>query len=384
MKPCFDRSNNRRDSDSVKWNRYPPDVLPLWVADMDFLSPRSVLEALDARIKHGIFGYAESHQEACIAVCHWLLERYQWPVSPDQVVLLPGVVPGFNLAAQAFAEPGKGVIIQPPVYRPFFDVASHASLVQQEAPLRQDSTGRYHFSPGIFAACLQQNSRIFMLCNPHNPTGRVFSKHELLSMAELCLKHQILICSDEIHADLVYPGFTHQPIASLSSEIADITVTLLSPSKTFNIAGLKASAAVITNPALRKLFEKSRRGLLSSINLLGAAALSAAYQQGSPWLDQLIAYLDSNRNYLASFVENELPGCKMALPEGTFLAWIDCRETGLENPQQFFLDHARVALNPGDWFGPSGAGFVRLNFGCPQDLLTQALNRMKAALQNIS
>jgi cystathionine beta-lyase len=233
----------------------------------------------------------------------------------------------------------------------------------------------------LFEAAISERTRVFMLCNPQNPTGRVFRKYELSQMAEICTHHNILICADEIHQDLVYTGNQHIPIASLSPEIAANTITLIAPSKTFNIAGIKASVAIIQNPELRKKFESSRRGIAEWVNVFGQTAMQAAYQEGAPWLDALLAYIESNRDYTYDFVTNELPGIQMAKPEGTFLAWLDCRETRFKgSPSEFFLQQAHVAVNDGAWFGTGGEGFVRLNFGCPRFMLEEALQRMKIAL----
>jgi cystathionine beta-lyase len=222
-----------------------------------------------------------------------------------------------------------------------------------------------------------------MLCNPQNPTGRVFHKDELEAMADVCLENNIFICSDEIHSDLIYSGNKHIPIASLDPQIAAKTITLIAPSKTFNIAGLDASVAIITDKTLRKQFENARQGLLGGVNLLGMIAMEAAYARCEPWLDELLIYLETNRNYLNDFVSNELPGVKMGNPEGTYLAWLDCKELDIDRkPSEFFLENARVAMNDGEWFGKGGEGFVRLNFGCPKKMLSESLYRMKEAIRS--
>jgi cystathionine beta-lyase len=260
-------------------------------------------------------------------------------------------------------------------------VAGNANLVQQEMELSRGSDGQYKVDFDAFEAAITEKTRIFMLCNPQNPTGRVFRADELEQMAEICLRHNIIICSDEIHSDLVYSESKHIPIASLSPEIAANTITLLAPSKTFNIAGLKTSVAVIPNPQLRKKYEAARRGVVDWVNLLGQVAARAAYREGEPWLDALLVYLQANRDYLYEFVQNELPGVNMAKPEGTFLAWLDCNRAGIEGqPDKYFLEKAGVAMNAGEWFGKGGEGFVRLNFGCPRSMLEEALQKIKSAL----
>jgi len=377
----FDTRPDRRNSESAKWNYYKEDVLPMWVADMDFHSPDVVIQALQERVTHGSFGYPLTPKELRAAVVNWLSSRHGWEVSPDDLLFLPGVVPGFNITADLASQPGDGVLVQTPTYGPFFKVAQNNNLVQQEMALTCGDDGRYFVDMDLFEAAITKKTRVFMLCNPQNPTGRVFSEGELTAMAEICLRHNILICSDEIHHDLVHTGNKHISIASLSPEIAANTVTLIAPSKTFNIAGIKASVAVIQNQELRKKFEASRRGLSEWVNVLGQTAMRAAYQEGAPWLDALLVYIEANRNYAYEFIIQELPGIRLAKPESTFLAWLDCKEAGIDgNPSEFFLEKARVAVNDGAWFGTDGEGFVRLNFGCPRSMLEEALRRMKAAL----
>lgn len=371
---------DRRAAGSIKWNRYPEHILPMWVADMDFSPPAAVIRALENRIREGEFGYQVEPDQAKTAVAQWLYRRHDWQVSPEAVVLLPSVVAGFNLAARTAASPGESVLIQQPAYRPFFKVARQAGLAETRDSLLIDNTGRYNIDWDSFSRALQPDTRLFLLCNPHNPTGRVFTERELMGMAERCLENQTLICSDEIHSDLVYKGHRHLPLASLDPEIAARTITLISPSKSFNLAGLKTAAAVITNPELRGRFQAADQGLVTRPNLLGITALQAAFLEGVPWLEVLIDYLNGNRNLLIKTIQEEIPRLHVYPPEGTFLAWIDFRSSGIPDPYQFLLDQAHVAVNPGEWFGPSGKGFVRLNFACPRARLEEGLSRMQAAL----
>ncbi|MBN1667991.1 MAG: pyridoxal phosphate-dependent aminotransferase [Anaerolineales bacterium] len=377
----FDTFPDRRQTESTKWNYYDPDVLPMWVADMDFLSPPAVLDALQARITHGVFGYPVPPAGLKENIVSWLAHRHDWQVHVDDLVFVPGVVVGFNLAAHAVTRPGDGLVIQTPTYGPFFNVAENVKLVQQEMELNRDHQGQYQVDLDAFKATLTGRSRLFMLCNPQNPTGRVFRRDELEAMAEICLENELIICSDEIHSDLVYSGHKHIPVAALAPEIADQTITLLAPSKTFNIAGLKASIAVITNPKLRKRFQAAQQGLVGSVNLLAMVAMQAAYEQGEPWLEALLQYLQANRDYLSDYVQENLPGVRLAQPESTYLAWLDCQEAGIDGQaSEFFLKQARVAMNAGEWFGKGGAGFVRLNFGCPRSMLADSLARLQTAL----
>ena len=380
----FNTLPNRRANESVKWNKYNEDVLPMWVADMDFKTPDPVIEALKARVDHGVFGYPQFPKNLEESIVEWLDRRHGWQVTPEDLVFIPGVVTGFNLAAHAVTRPGDGFLVQTPTYGPFFGVEKNVNLVQHEMELTRCKNGQYKVDLDAFEAALTGRTRIFMLCNPQNPTGRVFRKDELEAMAEICLKNQIIICSDEIHSDLIFSGNKHIPIASLDPEIAAKTITLIAPSKTFNIAGLKASVAIITDEALRKQFCDARQGLTGRVNLLGMVAMEAAYARGGAWLDALLEYLEANRDYLYDFVAQELPGVKMAKPEGTYLAWLDCREAGINGkPDEFFLENAKVAENDGSWFGKGGQGFVRLNFGCPRSILEEGLTRMKKAISRI-
>jgi cysteine-S-conjugate beta-lyase len=376
----FDLLPDRRPTESVKWNMYDPDVLPMWVADMDFVSPEPVIRALRERVEHGVFGYPQDMFELNQVIVERMQRLYGWQVAPEDVVLLPGVVTGFNIACQAFAA-GEGVLVQTPVYPPFLSAPGNASSLLQESELVRDAQGAYSIDWDSFNAAITPQTRLFILCNPHNPVGRVFSRSELERMAQICLKQHVLICSDEIHCDLVYRGSQHIPIASLDPEIARHTITLIAPSKTYNIAGIESSIAIIQEPALRKQFLAGRRGLVGWVNLFGQIAALAAYRDGQEWLDQLLRYLENNRDYLVDFVHRELPSISMSKPEGTYLAWLDCRNAGLDhNPQQFFLEKARVAMNNGAAFGRSGEGFVRLNFGCPRSMLVEALDRIKNSL----
>jgi len=382
----FDILQERRNTDCSKWDKTEAGILPLWVADMDFCSPPEVVEALQAAVQTGIFGYPYFGTQVQEAVADWLHTRHGWQVNPDSIVPVPGVVTGFNLAANAVAQPGDGVLVQPPTYGPFLRVAKNFNLIQQEALLTQGPDGQYQVDLEAFEAAITPETRIFMLCNPQNPTGRVFTRQELEGMADICLRHGVTICSDEIHSDLIFSGHTHLPVAALDPSISDQTITLVAPSKTFNIAGLKASAAIIENPKLRKEFMAAHQGLVGFVNSLGIVALQAAYRHGAPWLDALLVYLEDNRDLTVQFVRERLPGVQVNVPQGTYLAWLDCRGSAISSSESgeinsFFEQRARVALNEGRWFGTGGEGFVRLNFGCPRPILLEALERMEAALK---
>jgi cystathionine beta-lyase len=380
----FDQILDRRPTDSVKWNYYG-DALPLWVADMDFRAPEPVIQALRQRVEHGIFGYGTEPSELRPLLVEHLHSLYGWEVPSEALVFVPGIVSGFNLASRAVTRPGDGLLVQTPVYFPILHVPRNVNLVMNEMQLTWQPDGQYEIDLDLFEATITGRTRVFILCNPHNPVGRVFRRDELERMAEICLRHDIVICSDEIHCDLVFEGHPHLPIASLDPRIAARTITLMAPSKTYNIAGLHASVAIIPNPELRKKFEAVRADLVPRLDVLGYTAIMAAYRDGGPWLKQLLRYLQANRDFLLHYVGDNLPGISMHSPEGTYLAWLDCREAALPaNPHRFFLDKAKVALNDGATFGRGGAEFVRLNFACPRTTLAEALERMRQALLQVN
>jgi cystathionine beta-lyase len=274
-------------------------------------------------------------------------------------------------------------LVQTPVYPPILKASENARVIRQESPLERVPDGSYRIDWEVFENAITPKTRVFILCNPHNPVGRVFRRLELERMAQICLQRGVVVCSDEIHGDLIYEGQQHLPIASLDPDIAQNTITLMAPSKTYNLPGLQCSFAIIQNKTLRDQFCAAMDGLVRGVNLLGMVAMVAAYQFCDEWLEQLLVYLQSNRDYLFDYVQGQLPGIKMAKPEGTYLAWLDCREAGIEsNPCEFFLEKGRLALNDGLSFGQEGEGFVRMNFGCPRSLLEEGLERMKTALQS--
>lgn len=378
----FDSVLDRRNTGSEKWRRYGADVLPLWVADMDFRSPEPVIQALQERVAHGVFGYGAEPAELRAVIVERLSRLYRWQVSESDIVFAPGVVTGFNLACRAVASPGEGVLMQTPVYPPILTAPANAGLERHAMQLTRQPSGRYTIDFDAFQAAICPNTRFFILCNPHNPVGRAFGRDELMRMAEVCLRHKIVICSDEIHCDLLLPDVQHTPIAALDPEIAAQTITLMAPSKTFNIAGLQCSFAVIQDPELRRRFVAARSGLAPGVNVMGFVAALAAYRDGQAWLDDLLVYLAANVDHLIATVSTGMPGIRLDRPEATTLAWLDCRDAHIPgNPHQFFLQQAQVAVNDGASFGPGGEGFVRLNFGCSRTLLAEALERMSVALR---
>ena len=382
----FDRPVTRQGTDSLKWQRYG-DALPFWVADMDFPAPEPVLAALRERVAHGVLGYGAPSDELTETICARMADLYGWAIEPEQIVYLPGLVCGLNVVCRAVGEPGDEVLVQTPVYPPFLTAPGNQDrrLVTIELMARShDRRIYYTFDDAVFAAAIGPRARLFILCHPHNPVGRTFGVRELERLADLCERHDLVICSDEIHCDLLLDGRKHRPLATLAPEIARRCITLMAPSKTFNIAGLGASFAIVQNPELRRRFKWTMRGIIPDANILTLTAALAAYRHGGDWLSELLPYLTTNRDAVVDYLLRHLPGIRATVPEATYLIWLDCREAGIPgNPHRFFLERAGVALNDGETFGPGGAGFVRLNFGCPRALLMEGLERMREALATL-
>jgi cysteine-S-conjugate beta-lyase len=383
MEYDFDQPVERRGTDSFKWQKYGNSVIPLWVADMDFVSPEPVIEALHDRVDHRVFGYVRPRDELFQAIRERLRRLYRWEVLEEHIVFIPGVVTGLNFAFQRFADPGDGVLVQPPVYSHFITDPIVRGRVLNESPLVEKGD-TYEIDFDAFESAITERTKIFVLCNPHNPVGRVFREEELERLADICLRHNMLICADEIHCDLLHPGNRHVPIATLGEAVADRTITFMSPSKTFNLAGLECSFAVIRSPELRDAWIKGSRGLIPHVNIMGLTAALAGFRDGQEWLDQCLGYLSGNLEFLTQYVRERLPSIKMAKIEATYLAWLDCRQSGIPgNPFRFFLRESRVALNDGIECGTGGAGFVRLNFACSRKTLAEALDRMAEALGRV-
>jgi cystathionine beta-lyase len=380
----IDACIERRGTDSAKWCRYDDDVIPLWVADMDFPSPEPVVRALRERVEHGVFGYGVEPPELRGVITDRLLRLYGWSVDPASLIFIPGVVTGFNLACHIIGIPNAGVSMQTPIYHPMLQAPANSGLKLHDTQLVRRSDGRYEFDFDTLESAITPQTRLLMLCNPHNPVGRVYRRDELERLADICLKHDLLICSDEIHCDILFTGANHIPIASLAPEIGARTITLIAPSKTFNIPGLRCSVAIIQDAGLRERFEAARRGIVSGVNIMGFLAALAAYRDGQSWLTEVLRKIEGNRDFLMEYVSSHLTGVKMAKPEGTFLAWLDCNGAGIpSNPSEFFLREAKVAMNDGCSFGRGGDGFVRLNFACSRAVLEEGLGRIKDTLMRL-
>jgi cystathionine beta-lyase len=377
----FDELIERRPTDSTKWHHFGPEVLSLWTADMDFRGPAPVQEALQQRVAHGIFGYCFEPPMLRRTIVERLAALYSWEVRPEEILFQTGVVGGLYRLCHAVAGPQDAILMMPPVYPPIAGAAWHNGSVPQELPLLAGPDGQALIDFERLEQTITPQTRLLILCNPHNPVGRVFLPSELRQLGQLCLRRGVLVCSDEIHCDLLFTGQRHTPMASLGPDLARNTVTFMAPSKTFNMPGLRCSFAIVQDPDLRRRLGNPHSLEFAEVNTLGFVAAQASYALGGPWLAQLLPYLEANRNLVQSWVENELPGMKMTLPQATYLAWLDCRHSAAApDPYRFFLERAGVGLADGREFGTGGEGFVRLNFACPRARLQEALARMTRAL----
>ena len=373
----FDTLIDRGATGSEKWNKYKGrDIIPLWVADMDFRSPPPLIEALHGRVEHGVFGYTYPEQGLIDVVLAALVRDYGWKIDPEWLVWLPGLVCGLNVLCRAIGEPGDDVLTVIPVYPPFMSAPALTDRTVTKVPLLLRE-GRWVPDFAALERAITPRTRLLLLCNPHNPVGRVWNREELLKFHEIAERHDLVIGSDDIHSELILDKeLRHIPIASLSPEISARTITLLAPSKTYNIPGLGCSFAVISNPALRDRFKKAMGRLVPHLNLFAYTAAESVYRDGEPWRAALLEYLRGNRDLVAEAVAR-MPGMETYHVEATYLAWIDTRGAGIENPGRFF-EEAGVGLSDGGDF--DATGFVRLNFGCSRILLKEALARMEAAL----
>jgi cystathionine beta-lyase len=380
----FDTVIERRDSGSLKWTLYDRDVLPLWVADMDFPSPEPIIRALHERVDHGFYGYEFDSQPLRQVLVERMAARYGWTITPPMIQFVPNLVATLHFVCLAFAEAGDEVLMLTPAYPPFLMSPPNGGRVALTLPLAHTSVdGRLHYEIDFDAVerAITPRTKVMLLCNPHNPVGRMWPRADLERLAEIALRHNLVIISDEIHCDLILNGAAHIPMATLGPEVAARCMTLLSPSKTFNTPSLGIALTITENEDLRKRFEKVTAFYLPHPGAMGYAAALAAYTQCQDWLDALLLYLKSNRDFLVETVSASFPGVAITLPEATYLAWLDFRDHNLpEVPFKFFLERGRVALSDGAAFGTAGEGFVRLNFGTPRVTLAEALERMRAAL----
>ncbi len=385
MKYNFDEIIDRSNTDSVKLENLTTvfgrdNIIPLWVADMDFKSPPPITEALMKRVEHGLFGYTIQSEPYINSIINWLKNRHDWKVRKDDIIYLPGVVKGFAFAIDEFTQKGDNIIIQPPVYHPFRIVSTSLGRKIINNPLIEDN-GRYRMDfNGLRTIVAEKQCKMLILCNPHNPSGRVWLPEELEELAEICYDNNVLVISDEIHSDITLPGFTHTPFAKVSSKADNNSITLMAPSKTFNIAGIVSSFAVITNKIIRdKYLSYIKPRGLDEGTLFAYTATRVAYDECGDWLDQMIEYVQGNVDFLDSYLKKNIPQIKAMLPEASFLVWLDCSSLMLKQPDlvKLFVEEAGLALNDGTMFGPGGEGFMRLNVGTPRIVLEKALNNLK-------
>lgn len=389
MRYNFDEAPCRENTNCLKWDKREEvfgktDVIPMWIADMDFTTPPFIIKALRERLDHEILGYSYRPDSYFEAFINWVSELHGWEISREWIEFSPGVVPALNLCTHAYTSPGDEIIIQPPVYPPFFGaVNDHGRklvfnpLVDTEQGFRIDFEG--------LRKVITPKTRMLILSNPHNPVGRVWTLEELTELAEICHDRRIVILSDEIHSDLVLPGARHIPLASVSEKAASVTVTCMAPSKTFNLAGLSTSSMIISDPGLMEKYRKTLVGLhLHLGNIFGNVASEAAYTHGREWLEQLMNYIEGNVDLVINFCRERLPVIRPVRPEATYMIWLDCRamERNSQELNRFFVEEAGVGMNEGSRFGPGGEGFMRMNLACPKATVVSALEQIENAIKN--
>jgi len=386
----FDEPAGREGTDCIKYDRREEtfgvkDIIPMWVADMDFNTPDFVVESLQKRLEHQIYGYSFRSSEYFQSMISWIKTRHNWTVEKEWISFSPGIVPALNFCTLAFTQAGDNIIVQPPVYFPFFSAAeSHGrNLIYNRLT---ESEGKWNMDYNSLIAGIDSKTKMIIISNPHNPVGRVWTPEELNNLADICLKNNILIISDEIHCDLVLPGFTHTPMASLSEKIAENTVTLIAPSKTFNLAGLSTSSVIIKNPVLRKSFNRIVDNLhVGNGNIFGNTASIAAYANGHKWLDALLDYIDNNIEFVKDYCGKMIPEIIPVQPEATYMIWLDCRRFGMSGKdlQNFFVHKAGVGMNEGSTFGPGGEGFMRMNIGTTHQTVMKAMEQIERAVASV-
>lgn len=393
----FDKIINRKGTNCLKYDYAvergkPADVLPLWVADMDFTVSEEITKSLHAAVDHGIYGYTQPKDAYYNAITNWMEKNHNWKTKREWIMKTPGVVFALGAAVKAFTKPGDAVLIQNPVYYPFTNIIRDNDRRVIDNTLvyeKRVTEGKSQYSidyEDFERKIVQENIKLFILCNPHNPVGRVWNREELQYLGEICLRHHVIVVSDEIHNDFVYPGFEHTVFANVDPRFAEFTVTCTAPSKTFNLAGLQISNIFISNETLLEAFQKEidKTGY-DEPNALGAVACEAAYRGGQEWLDQLRAYLLENLNFLRTYLQEKIPQIHLVEPEGTYLVWLDCSELGISGKEldQFIVEKAGLWLDGGAMFGPSGSDFQRVNIACPRATLELALDKLKAAVDNL-
>ncbi|MGQ1910227.1 MalY/PatB family protein [Marinifilum sp. RC60d5] len=390
MKHNFDEIIERKNTNSIKYDKLTQyfgkeNLLPLWVADTDFKVPTCISEAIIKRAKHEIYGYSYRSEECIRSVQKWLSKRHHWEVKEEWITSSPGVVTALTLILMSLTEKGDKIAVQAPVYHPFFHVVNDTERTLVHNPLIKTKNS-YEMDFEQLEQLAKEGLKAIIISNPHNPIGKVWKEKELLRLGEIAKKYNFLVISDEIHQDLIYKAYKHIPLASLSEDLAQRTITCIAPSKTFNVAGLASSVIIIPNVELKKNYDKLLSAMhLGSGNIFGHIAMQAGYEHGEEWLEQLIDYLQNNVNFVREYLSKNIPNIKLIEPEATYLLWLDCRELGLSSDKlnQLFIDTAEVALNNGKTFGKEGEGFMRLNIGCPISVLEKGLNKIKTAVNSL-
>jgi|WetSurSiteA1Bulk_404760.scaffolds.fasta_scaffold00706_2 cysteine-S-conjugate beta-lyase len=384
----FDEIISREGTGSIKYDLrekvfHNSKIMPLWVADMDFKTPDFIISALQKRLEHEILGYSVVPPAFYSSVVNWNRQRHHWEIKPEWISFSPGVVPALNLLVMAFTQPGDSIIVQPPVYFPFFSAVENHGRQLVTNPLRYEN-GRYSMDFADLESRIDSRTRMLILCSPHNPTGNVWTPEVLQRIGDICVRNKIILVSDEIHSDLIYAGFRHTPTACLSEEIARTTITCMSPSKTFNLAGLSTAYLVIPDAGLRQQYEKILDHVhVGSGNIFGFVAAVAAYNDGADWLGQLMDYLAGNLKFLREYLSKHIPLISLIPPEATYLIWLDCRRLGMSPDalRSFMIHEAGLGLNDGPQFGKEGEGFQRINIGCPRLVLHHALEKLSEAVR---
>ena len=390
MKYNFGQVVNRKGSNSVKWDNLKEvygteDILPMWIADMDFKAPDEVIEALQVKLDHGVFGYNVKSDSLYNSIINWVKNRYNWNIKKEWISFTPGVVTALNIAVKEFAKEGEKIVIQPPVYPPFFRVLENNNVEANLNPLIHRGD-KFVMDYDSLEKSIDDKTKAIILCNPHNPVGRVWTKEELSKLGEICLKKNIIIISDEIHGDLTYKDYKTTPMASVSNEIAQNTITFMAPSKTFNIAGLATSIAIIPNEKIREVFERGVEKLeIGKITTFGSTALEAAYTNGGPWLEAVMEYIEDNADYAIEYINKNIPEIKVKKPEGTYLLWLDFKALNktYEEIHNALVNVGKVALNDGSTYGDEGNGFFRINIACARSILEEGLERVNKAVQSL-
>lgn len=388
MKFDFNKEVNRRGTNSSKWDRMDDErVIPLWVADMDFQTAPCIIETLKKRVEHGIFGYTKVPDAYYEAIINWFKRRHNWEIKPSDILYTTGVVPAVSVIIKALTQPGDKVIVQTPVYNCFFSSIRNNECLVSENNLKYFDNERYEIDfLDLEEKASDPKAKVLLLCNPHNPSGRVWTYNELYQIYDICKRHGVTIVSDEIHCELVYPPFVYVPFCSLSEEVAENSVACISPSKAFNIAGLQNAAIVCRNEELRKKIDRAINiNEVCDVNPFGVLATISAYNDGEPWLTELIDYLQENYEMLISFFNEELPELPVIKLEGTYLVWVDCHKLGLPSKEltEKLIHEGNVWLNPGIMYGESGEGFMRINIACPRARLEEGLKRIKKVFRPI-